>query len=121
LLGRNYSAFEGLELYDGKLSRTVLRGRRAVRPLATRCVQRVSILSFTETLKEDGWNEEISTVSFKKGTWVLTFDTSSWIEIGSQNNPRIFDVPVPDKDKENWTLNLIEHLCKTDDKLNSEQ
>jgi len=32
------SAFEGLELYDGKLSRTVLRGRRAVRPLATRYV-----------------------------------------------------------------------------------
>jgi hypothetical protein len=26
------SAFEGLEPYDGKLSRTVLRGRRAVRP-----------------------------------------------------------------------------------------
>ena len=30
--GRELSAFEGLEPYDGKLSRTVLRGRRAVRP-----------------------------------------------------------------------------------------
>ena len=35
--GREISAFEGLERYDGKLSRTVLRERRAVRPLATRC------------------------------------------------------------------------------------
>ncbi len=35
-VGRAISAFKGLELYDGKLSRTVLRGRRAVRPLATR-------------------------------------------------------------------------------------
>jgi len=35
-VGREISAFKGLELYDGKLSRTVLRGRRAVRPLATR-------------------------------------------------------------------------------------
>ena len=34
--GREISAFEGLERYDGKLSRTVLRERRAVRPLATR-------------------------------------------------------------------------------------
>ena len=30
------AAFKGLELYDGKLSRTVLMGRRAARPLATR-------------------------------------------------------------------------------------
>jgi len=35
-VGREIPAFEGLELYDGKLSRTVLRGQRAVRPLATR-------------------------------------------------------------------------------------
>jgi len=35
-VGRAIPAFKGLELYDGKLSRTVLRGRRAVRPLATR-------------------------------------------------------------------------------------
>ena len=31
-----WAAFKGLELYDGKLSRTVLMGRRAGRPLATR-------------------------------------------------------------------------------------
>jgi hypothetical protein len=35
-VGREISTFEGLEPYDGKLSRPVLRGRRAVRPLATR-------------------------------------------------------------------------------------
>lgn len=37
-MGREISAFEGLELYDGRLSRTVLRGQRAARLLATRCV-----------------------------------------------------------------------------------
>lgn len=31
------TAFEGLELYDGKLSRTVLRGQGAIWPCATRC------------------------------------------------------------------------------------
>ncbi len=36
-MGREIAVFEGLELYDGKLSRTVLRGQRAVRPCATRC------------------------------------------------------------------------------------
>jgi hypothetical protein len=30
-VGRELSAFEGLEPYDGKLSRTVLRGQRAER------------------------------------------------------------------------------------------
>ena len=30
--GREVSAFVGLEPYDGKLSRTVLSGRRAARP-----------------------------------------------------------------------------------------
>ncbi len=35
-VGREIPTFEGLEPYDGKLSSTVLRGRRAVRPLATR-------------------------------------------------------------------------------------
>jgi hypothetical protein len=34
------SAFEGVELYDGKLSRTVLRGERAVRPRPTRCISK---------------------------------------------------------------------------------
>lgn len=38
-MGREIPASKVLELYDGKLSRTVLMGRRAVRPLATRCKQ----------------------------------------------------------------------------------
>ena len=37
-MGRAISAFEGVELYDGKLSRTVLRGERAARPRPTRCI-----------------------------------------------------------------------------------
>jgi hypothetical protein len=42
-VGREISAFEGLEPYDGKLSRTVLRGRRAARPLATRCLNQITM------------------------------------------------------------------------------
>jgi len=41
-VGRAISAFEGLELYDGKLSRAVLRGQRAARLLATRSALRVA-------------------------------------------------------------------------------
>ena len=78
-------------------------------------------MSFAEALKENGWSEEKSQVSYTKGAWRLTFDTSSWIEIGTQNTPRIFDVPVPEKHMEEWTINLIEHLCKTDDLLFSQR
>jgi biotin carboxyl carrier protein len=46
------SIFEGLELYDGKLSRTVLRGERAVRPLPTRWLREKieSVMSFLSNL-----------------------------------------------------------------------
>jgi len=76
-------------------------------------------MSFIGALKGDGWLEVQDAICYEKGNWVLTFDTSSWIEVGTKNNPRIFDVPVPEGNRERWTLNLIEHLCKTDDKLNN--
>jgi hypothetical protein len=74
-------------------------------------------LSFIGFLKDNGW-KEISSIQFKKNNWNIIFDTSSWIEVGTKNTHRIFDVPIPTKDQEHWTLNLIEHLCKTDDMLN---
>ena len=40
-------AFKGLELHDGKLSRTVLMGRRGAKPLATRCLVKPRIYQWT--------------------------------------------------------------------------
>ncbi|TQV74232.1 hypothetical protein FKG94_16635 [Exilibacterium tricleocarpae] len=74
-------------------------------------------MSFEDALKENGWSEKKSKFSFAKGNWNLVFDTSSWIEVGTGTTPRVFDVPVPEKRLYQWTINLIEHLCKTDDAL----
>jgi hypothetical protein len=76
-------------------------------------------MSFIEVLKENGWSENGNKWCYIKGTWNLVFDTSSWIEVGTKNNPRVFDVAVPEQRLEKWTLNLIEHLCKTDDEISS--
>ena len=74
-------------------------------------------MSFTDFLENNGWKEKQSSVEYIKGNWVVIFDTGSWMEIGTIKNPRVFDVPVPDESKMQWTLNLIEHLCKTDEKI----
>ena len=76
-------------------------------------------MSFTQALKENGWSEVEGKFTYLKGSWQLVFDTSSWVEVGTTHTPRIFDVPVPKEGLEQWTLNLIEHLCKTDDLLSS--
>ena len=73
-------------------------------------------MSFLDILKNSGWSEQ-RPFTYRKGNWVVVFDTSSWLEVGTEKNPRIFDVPTPESGKEQWTLNLIEHLCKTDDEL----
>lgn len=65
---------------------------------------------FGEALKAAGWMEVIPYVEFRRGDQRLVFDTSSWIEVGTATNPRIFDVPVPKPDRAGWTINLIEHL-----------
>lgn len=74
-------------------------------------------MSFQEKLIQAGWNELIELIHYRKGKWEIFFDTSSWIEIGTDNTPRIFDVAFPEPKLEAWTINLIEHLCKTDDEL----
>jgi hypothetical protein len=72
---------------------------------------------FTEFLKDNGWLETDVT-SYKKGDWVIFFDTSTWMEVGTKNNSRVFDVPVPSGiANPQWTVNLIEHLCKTGDEI----
>jgi len=77
-------------------------------------------MPFTEVLKSSGWSETKPN-SYSKGSWVVTFDTSSWMEVGTIHTPRIFDVPTPEQSNETWTLNLIEHLCKTDDQLHGQK
>lgn len=74
-------------------------------------------MSFVSTLENAGWVAQQESVQYRKGNWVITFDTSNWIEVGTTANPRIFDVPVPEQRLEQWSVNLIEYLCKTDDQV----
>ncbi len=73
-------------------------------------------MSFEELLKNSGWSEH-EPFTYRKAGWMIVFDTQSWLEVGTDKNPRVFDVPVPESGKEQWTLNLINHLGKTDDEL----
>ena len=65
---------------------------------------------FGDALKSAGWKEVVPYVEFRKGDRRLVFDTSSWIAVGNATNPRIFDVPVPERDRADWTIKLIDHL-----------
>ncbi|HEY5757653.1 MAG TPA: hypothetical protein VIU34_17615 [Steroidobacter sp.] len=73
-------------------------------------------MSFEDYLQENGWRMA-APATYSKGSWRVFFDTSAWIEVGTERNPRIFDVPVPERGRERWTLELIEHLCRTDQQL----
>ena len=70
---------------------------------------------FIGLLKEKGWREERRIWEYRKGEWTIIFDTSHWMEVGTINNPRVFDVPVPGGSETRWTINLIEHLCRSAD------
>jgi hypothetical protein len=74
-------------------------------------------VQIAEALKSAGWSEEQALTRYRKGSWECVFDTSHWIEVGTTDNRRIFDVPVPEPQLVQWTVNLIEHLCKTDDRV----
>lgn len=71
--------------------------------------------TFLLALKNAGWREIQHAVCYRKGSWQIVFDTSSWMEIGTAKTARLFDVPVPEASLETWTVKLIEHLCETDD------
>lgn len=75
-------------------------------------------MSFTDALIKDGWVEEVKGVIYTKSGRKIIFDTSSWMEIGTERTEKVFDVPVPSKELEAWSLNLINHLCETDERLN---
>ena len=72
---------------------------------------------FTTTLLQSGWTEGSRPWTYRKGAWWLVFDTSNWIEVGTDASPRIVDVPVPEPHLQRWCLSLIEHLCAIDDQL----
>jgi hypothetical protein len=69
----------------------------------------------TDALRAKGWTVTSPTGPFKKGEWVIDFDTSHWMIVSSRSNPRVFDIPVPDEYHTAWTVNLIEHLCQMED------
>jgi len=71
--------------------------------------------SLVQTLKENGWTEVKEDWEFRKGNWVVLRDTSSWWMVGTNLNPRVFDVHEPMEFEAKWTANLIEHLCKMED------
>lgn len=73
-------------------------------------------MSFEEYLRREGW-EERRPSWLQKGDWVVVFDPGGWLIVGTAGNPRVFDVPTPDEERHLWTLDLIEHLCATDDEL----
>ena len=69
---------------------------------------------FVRLLKERGW-QQLAPFEYGQGEWTIVFDTSSWMEVATKNNPRVFDVPVPEDSRGAWTINLIEHLCRCAD------
>jgi hypothetical protein len=73
--------------------------------------------SFGDALKAAGWEEVIPFAKFRKGDWIIVFDTSGWMELGTVTTPRVIDVPVPEDRLVGWTLNLINHLLETNDAL----
>jgi hypothetical protein len=65
---------------------------------------------FDEALEAKGW-----TANYTKGGWSIVFDTSSWMIVSTESNPRVFDIHVPGEYESRWTVNLIEHLCRMED------
>ena len=75
--------------------------------------------TFLTKLKENKWQEVHYDAEYRKGSWFIIRDTSNWWMVGTDNNSRAFDVPEPSDYTVPWTVNLIEHLCMTDDKVSS--
>ncbi|QDU11862.1 hypothetical protein V202x_52870 [Gimesia aquarii] len=74
---------------------------------------------FTKYLTANGWTETTKSVHYTKIHWQIIFDTSSWIEVGTKNNTRIFDMPVPKSNDYESVLSHIEQVCEADDQLHN--
>jgi len=71
--------------------------------------------SLVSRLKSAGWAEIVPDWEYRKGTWGAWRDTSSWWMIGTDDNPRVYDVPERQVSDSQWTVGLIEHLCRMED------
>ena len=69
----------------------------------------------TQELTTTGWTEINKDWEYRKNNWRILRDTSSWWMVGTDSNPRVFDIQEPNEDETKWTANLIEHLCKMED------
>jgi len=74
-------------------------------------------LGFIDFLKENGWMEVQEDWEYRKNNWFMFRDTGTWWMLGTLNTPRLFDIPEP-REYQQWTINLIELLCRNDDELN---
>ena len=50
---------------------------------------------FIQALERRGWSAVTTPVEYKKGDWLIVFDTSSWMELGTLGQPRFKDLEVP--------------------------
>jgi len=71
--------------------------------------------NLAKALKQSHWVEIIEDWEYRKNNWCVLRDTSSWWMVGTDANPRVFDVPEPLDHEIQWVINLIEHLCKMED------
>jgi hypothetical protein len=75
-------------------------------------------MDFLKQLQNNGWQEVNKDWEYRKGKWVVYRDTSRWFMVGTEANPRVFDVPYPTNTDVSWSVNLIEHLCEMEDERN---
>lgn len=68
--------------------------------------------AWLEALVRNQWAEASHPWQYQRGEWVLDFDTSRWMELGTRENPRVKDIEVPSKQADfRATLDAIDRLC----------
>ena len=72
-------------------------------------------LKFFQLLRDRGWSEIQKEVKYQKGAWKIVFDTSSYIEIETADNPYLTGYSAPDDYYAVSTVNNIELLCQLED------
>jgi hypothetical protein len=76
----------------------------------------ITKMGFLKKLKDSDWTEIAHNWEYRKGSWIIKRDSGSWWIVGTRANARIFEVPEPTSITAVWTVNLIELLCRMDEK-----